>query len=184
MIVSAVTPGHVAPSLDATDGTQGGANRLGTASRPVAGSHAGVGSSAGAAADPARPAGAAVMVADGFWAAATGPDGSGAVAVVAGAASRAGAGRLRRGAGVRPGVGSRTVNPLPPPGLPAAARSGWPVGSSASPRRTAAVPARTNRYRASEWAKAATTLFGPPAPVPPAPGAALPLRSAGPAIGR
>jgi hypothetical protein len=56
VIVSAVTPGAVGPPLAATDATQGGADRAGTASRPVAGSQAGLGSSVGAAAAfAARP---------------------------------------------------------------------------------------------------------------------------------
>src|SRR5207248_1279934 len=76
-----------------------------------------------------------------------------------------------RAAGVRPGVGSITVNPLlPPPGFPAAARSGRLAGSSASPSRTAAAPASTNRYRPSPWARATTPLPG----CPPRPGSGRP----------
>src|SRR5438045_2643226 len=119
-MASAVTPGHVAPPFETTGATHGGAKRVGTASRPVAGSQAGLGSSAGAAA--AAPAGRRVrlVVAGGRAPAAIRPLGvAGPLVTVSGSASTAGAGPGRgRATGFLAGVGSTTVNPLPPPGFP------------------------------------------------------------------
>ena len=181
MIVSAVTPGQVAPPFDPTDGTHGGANRVGTASRPVAGSQAGLGSSAGAGrrrrpagrrrrrpADAARPPPASA--------------GNGRRRPSRGVVSAGGAGRLGRDAGF---FGLRRVDhreaAAPPPGLPAAAPSGPGAGRSASTRRMADAAAEDIAVAGQDWASATANVFGPPGRG--APGGA-PLRSlARPPIG-
>ena len=92
------------------------------------------------------------------------------MAVVAGTASAAGAARPGRDVTFFPGVGSITVNPLPPlPGLPADASSRRLAGRSASTSSTADATISTYRYRANDWAKATTTLLGPPGRAGPTP---------------
>ncbi len=145
MTVVAVTPGHVAPLFDTADATQGGANRVGTASRPVAGSHAGLGSSAGAAATAPRPV--VAVVEDGRGAAAARPP-PGSAAAEGSRVVSTGGGAARRGRdpGFLGAVGSITVKPLPPPPcFPAPAGSGPRVGNSASTSRIAAARPMTWR---------------------------------------
>ncbi|MCA1846056.1 MAG: hypothetical protein LC792_23260 [Actinobacteria bacterium] len=144
VMVDAVTPGQVAPPFDTTDATHGGANRVGTASRPVAGSQAGLGSRAGAAAADARPV--VAVGAGGRGAAADRPEPGTSPAVASLVVSTGGAARCGRDADFFGRVGSITVKPLPPPaGLPAAAGSGPRVGRSASTSRMAAANPITYR---------------------------------------
>src|SRR5256885_14030772 len=121
-MASAVTPGQVAPPFETTGATHGGAKRVGTASRPVAGSQAGLGSSAGAAAAAAAGRRVRLVVAGGRAPAAIRPLGAtGPLVTVSGSASTAGAGPRRGRATRLPGRGrAPTADPLPPPRLPAA----------------------------------------------------------------
>jgi hypothetical protein len=141
VMVVAVTPGQVAPPFDTTEATQGGASRVGTARRPVAGSQAGLGSSAGAAATAARPV--VAVVPDGRGAAATRPPPGTAAPAGSRVVSTGGATRRGRVPGFFGDVGSITVKPLPLPGFPAAAGSGPRVGRSASTSRMAAASPMT-----------------------------------------
>ena len=89
--------------------------------------------------------GMAAKTAEGIPLGATGP-----LVTVSGSASTAGAGPRRgRATGFLAGVGSTTVNPLPPPGFPAATPSGRFAGNNASTKSTADAAANTNRYRPS-----------------------------------
>ena len=118
---------------------------MGTARRPVAASQAGLGNSAGA--PPVAAARRVVAVATGWRdPAATRPPSGAASAAVPRVVSTGGTSD-RRGRAARffGDVGSITVKPVPPPGLPAAASSGSPAGSSANTRRIADANPITNR---------------------------------------
>src|SRR2546423_11368902 len=122
-MADAVTPAQVAPPFDTTDATHGGANRVGTARRPVAGSQAGLGSRAGAAAAPARPVVAVGPGGRGAAAARPEPPTSPAAAS-RGVSTRGAPPRGRHPGFFRPARSITLKPPPPPPRLPAAARSG------------------------------------------------------------